>query len=497
MVRLMRCCACIFSVVLVAGAHIATAQERVTELSLNDCIDHALRENLNLRQYELGLQYSDLNITQAETSFDPSLSLDVTRSKSASSNYTQYITVSSVEQEYTSMDLEFGQQLTTGANWGIGLYTTLSESNIETTKNYTSNLGFQITQPLLQGFGRDVNRANIYIARNASQQAAHNLEQQAINLVHEVDSAYWNLVYARLTLGVNELAIEQADSLLAYNTKGLELGVMTESDVLEARSALVTRQQEALDQQNLIRTYEDQLRRLLNITSEDEWDITIVPTDEPSMTPIDLDPASALELAFENRPDHKLMRRQIEQQEIGISVAKNSLKPSLDLTAQYRLNGSGEELGDQYKDLGNTDEYGWSVGLVFSYPIGNRSAKTDYQMREIDMKRSELALEYLESEIRTDIRSSIRSIEIAREQVDAARLSVEVNELKLRMEEERFRNQLTSSYYVLQYQGDLASSRNQLNRALIDYMIAVADYQQARGTILRDQNITILHEDTN
>ena len=137
------------------------------------------------------------------------------------------------------------------------------------------------------------------------------------------------------------------------------------------------------------------------------------------------------------------------------------------------------------------------MGLQFSYPIGNNAARADYERRQIDRKRSDLSLQDLESEIRTDIRSSIRAVDTARDQIDAARLSVEVNELKLRMEEERFRNQLSSSYYVLQFQRDLANSRNLLNRAMIDYMIAVIEFQRARGTILGDQNIRILQNDTN
>lgn len=479
----------------VTAALPVNAQERIREVSLDQCIQQAIRDNLNLREYHLGLRYNDLSITQAESSFDPSLSLSATRNESETPNFFEYYNVNAIQQENTDFNVTFGQDLVTGATWGVGLYTTLSSSNIETTKNYTSNLGIKIDQPLLRGFGSRVNTSNIYIARINSERSMYNLEQQANNLVSEVTRAFWNLVYARQTLAVHEISIEQADSLLAYNRKGFELGVMTESDVLEAQSALASRRQEALNQQNTIDLYEDQLRRLLNITSQEDWDIRIVPTDLPRISTIDTNPEHALELAFSGRPDYRLMQKDTEQYEISTMVAKNALLPNLNLSARYRLNSSGETIGENYRELGDTDAFGWTLGLVFNYPIGNRYAKTDYEKRQIDVKRSQLRLEYLESQIRTDIRTAIRNLATAREQIDAAGLTVEVNELKLKIEEERFRNHLSSSYYVLQFQRDLANSRNLYNRALIDYVLAAADYQLARGTLLGDYGISIITDD--
>ena len=468
------------------------ASEEILNLSLDECIDHVLRENLNLKGYYLGLQSSTLSIVQAESEFDPSLSLAMARNESVAPNFYQYYDVDSIESYRTNLDFTFGQHLSTGANWGFGLYNTISESNIETEKNYMSNLGFQINQPILRGFGKKINRSNIYIARISNQSSVHDLENIAINLIYEVQAAYWNFVYARETMEVREISLSQADSLLAYNKKGLELGVMIKADVLEAQSEQVARQQEVLTQKNIIRDQEDILRRLLNITSKEEWELTINPTDKPGILTIDLDSEAALDKALKQRPDYKIAQKIIETNEIDFAIAKNSRLPSLNLTANYRFNGSGESLGKDLKDLGNTEEYGWSLGFLLSYPLRNRSAEADYEKKKIDIKRAQLILEDIKNQIIIDIRSSIRNITISREQVDVAELSVEVNELRLKEEEERFRNKLSSSYFVLEFQRDLADSRNLYNKALIDYTIALADFQRAKGTLLKDLNISII-----
>jgi outer membrane protein TolC len=460
--------------------------------SLKDCIDHALSENLNLQSFNLSIQSTELSIVQAESFFDPSLSLNVNRDKSVRPNYFTYYNVNSIESNSNRMNMTLGQNLSTGSNWGIGLYNTLSESNIETEKNYTSNLGVQFIQPLMKGFGKKLNRSNIYFAQLMTESAKDNLEMNAIDLVYNVQRAYWDLVFSRETLEIREISLAQADSLLAYNEKGLSLGILTESDVLEAKSQVVNRQQEILDQKNFIKNSEDILRRLLNMTSEDDMSFEIVTTDAPEIVPIDIDEDNVLESALRLRPDYKIARRALEQNELSIAIAKNSTLPSLDLNAQYNLNSSGTTVSKDLKDLGNTDAYGWQLGLTLSYPLKNRSAKADYEMKQIEMKRAVLALEDVESLIRTEISAGIRNVNTSREMIEVAKLSVDVNELKLKMEEERFRNKLSTSYYVLLFQSDLATAKNQYNKALVDYTMAVVEFQRASGILLEKMNISIV-----
>jgi outer membrane protein TolC len=94
-----------------------------------------------------------------------------------------------------------------------------------------------------------------------------------------------------------ELSLAQADSLLAYNQKGLELGILTESDVLEAKSARLAREQEILNQKNTIRDAEDVLKKLLNITTDGGWTVEILPTEKLTVEPVEPDADRAFEEA--------------------------------------------------------------------------------------------------------------------------------------------------------------------------------------------------------
>ena len=172
-------------------------QERIRELTLEETIDYALRENLNLKSYSLGLSIDDLSIEQAKGRFDPSLSLNVSRNESIQPNFYDYISVSSIDQQVTQANISYGQSLTTGGDWGVGFYNTLSESNVEREKNYTSYFGFNLNQPLLRGFGNRVTTSGIYTARLAREQSELDVKNRAIDLIYNVTNAYWDLVYAR------------------------------------------------------------------------------------------------------------------------------------------------------------------------------------------------------------------------------------------------------------------------------------------------------------
>ncbi|MBN1293282.1 MAG: TolC family protein [Candidatus Latescibacteria bacterium] len=482
----------IMLIVLMLYANTSFSEEKNIELSLEDCIHKALVENLNFKSSTLGLKLDNLTVKQEQSVFSPIFSMQVTRGKSEQPNYTSYIPVSSIESDNTNLTTQFGQRIWTGASWGVGYYTTLSESNIETEKNYSSNLGLNFTQPLLKGFGKQVNKSGIHLARLTEKTTGLDIEDQATSLVYNVQSVYWNLVYAREILSVLQLTVDQADSLLAYNRTAYDLGIKTESDMLEAQSALINRKQEVIDQEKNIRDLEDELSLLLNLTDNYSRVVRIIPTDVPDIENIKPDTYKLLTDALTYRPDYLAARYAVDKNELQASVAKNSLLPSLDLSTSYRFNGSGSTVSDNFSEMKSGNAYGWEVGLKLSYPIGNSNAEAAYEKSKINMKRAQLSLEDITQQIMAEIGEAARNLEVNRKKIESMSLSVDINERKLDQETERYRNNMSTSYMVLEYQKDLANARTQYQKSLMDYNLALAKLKQTAGILLRDMNITIM-----
>jgi outer membrane protein len=143
-------------------------------------------------------------------------------------------------------------------------------------------VGFQ--QQLLNGFGRSVNTRNIRIAKNNRKIADWAFTQQAITTVTNTITAYWELVFARENVRVQEQAVTVAQKLYNDNKKQLEIGTMAPLDVTRAESELAT------DRQNLIvaQTVHLQNQQILknaiskNPLAPNLVNVEIIPTELPS-----------------------------------------------------------------------------------------------------------------------------------------------------------------------------------------------------------------------
>src|SRR3989441_12310398 len=165
--------------------------------------------------------------------------------------------------------------------------------------------GFQ--QQLLNGFGRSVNTRNIRIANNNRKIADWAFTQQAITTVTNTITAYWELVFARGNVKVQQQAVTVAEKLYNDNTKQLDIGTMAPLDVTRAESELAT------DHQNLIVAQNVQLQDqqvLKHAISNDPLasnyvNVEIIPTDLPSRPEAIEAPSfeDAVKEAFAKRPE--------------------------------------------------------------------------------------------------------------------------------------------------------------------------------------------------
>ncbi len=209
-------------------------------------------------------------------------------------------------------------------------------------------VGFQ--QQLLNGFGRSVNTRNIRIAKNNRKIADWAFTQQAITTVTNTITAYWELVFARENVKVQQQAVTVAQKLYNDNKKQLEIGTMAPLDVTRAESELAT------DRQNLIvaETVHLQNQQILknaiskNPLAPNLVNVEIIPTDLPTR-PEAIEAASfeeAAKEAFAKRPELQEEALNLLNGEIDLKATRNALLPTATLSAQY---GSVGLAGNQAK----------------------------------------------------------------------------------------------------------------------------------------------------
>ena len=126
-----------------------------------------------------------------------------------------------------------------------------------------------------------------------------------INLIYQAEEAYWNLVYAHQNMAVKEKSLQLAKDLLKQNEIQVKVGVSAPMDILTAQAEVASREGEALQVRSQIQTYEENLRRILNISQAPE---AIVPADTPQFSAKEADFNDFLKTALEKRPDIEQVR---------------------------------------------------------------------------------------------------------------------------------------------------------------------------------------------
>jgi HAE1 family hydrophobic/amphiphilic exporter-1 len=94
-------------------------------------------------------------------------------------------------------------------------------SNLNSTLNpqFPSSLTFSYTQPILRGRRFDVRRLNIEIAKKNLSLTDEQFRQKAVEIIAQVEQAYWDLAYALRNLQVQIDAVKQARLQLESNQR--------------------------------------------------------------------------------------------------------------------------------------------------------------------------------------------------------------------------------------------------------------------------------------
>src|SRR4029077_10746447 len=202
-----------------------------------------------------------------------------------------------------------------------------------------SSLYITVSQQLLNGFGFFANRRNIIISKNNRKIADLAFAQQAITTVTNAINTYWELVYARQNVDVQQQAVTVAEKLYSDNKKQLEIGTMAPLDVTRAESELAT------DNQNLIVARTAQLQQeqnLKNAISKDPLaanfvNVQIIPTDKPTPPGAVEAPSfeDALREAYSKRPDLQEQYFNLKNAEVDARATRNALLPIATLNGRY------------------------------------------------------------------------------------------------------------------------------------------------------------------
>ena len=464
-------------------------------LSLEAAIRLALEKSLELQIVRRQLLATETDPIVERAAFDPSVSLDLSGGRTVDSSgetNTFYSTLSLEQPVLTGgqFTLHFDNGWTKTTSGFSQLQSGTATPGVTVSRFYGSALGLTMTQPLLRGGGLAANRTPMVIAANDAARSREAVVEQTLDLVADVERAYWELVRQREVFRVTREALRTAQILWDATRAKVEQGVLPPIDELVAESGAASREEDVVIAERAVWNAQDRLRRLFTpstamLTNES----TLIPTDEPRLEPREIDLRALARAALTTRPELTQAKLELANRRLSLQLAQNDRLPTLDLEGSAGMIGFGSHY---LNDLTSGDLYEWSVGLVFSAPLGNRAAKATALKRQFEMEQAALTLKEEEQSIVLEVKEAARGVLTDVKRVEVTQKARRLAEKKLEAEQMRFDLGLTTVQDVLIFVRDFSEAQQAVVQALVDYRHSLIDLDRSTGQLLNRHHIVPL-----
>jgi outer membrane protein TolC len=480
--------------------------ERREALSLADAALRALRSNLDISISRQTKESRLFDITVEQAKFDPTLSINGQFTRTVSplnrpvfgGTGVNLTDIQTFDQRQSTVTVDATTNLLTGGNVDLNYSPSRTNVNQSVAQGflfnpaYTGGLALTLTQPLLRNAGIELTKTFITIAQNNATVEEHVFRDRVLTVLATVEQTFWEVVFANENLKVAEAALKAAQELLASNRAKAKAGVMSIVDVLQAEAAVASRVEQVLVAEKAIRDQEDQLRRLLNPAEEDlRQDLRLTLLDQPTITLEPISLQEAIDIAFERRPEIVQAKKNLESSDLNSKFAKNQLLPTLSFQGTMGMAGLGKDYSDSLNKNFSGDFYNYGAGLVLSYPLGNRSAWSTFNKRQIEMKNAEASMVSVRQQIIIGVREAVRRVQTDFKRIETTRSARIMAEKQLQAEQERLKVGLSTTRFVLDFQRDLATAQGNELRAIVDYNKSLSNLARHKASTLDRYNLQI------
>src|SRR5215213_3384348 len=504
-------------------------------LSLKEAITLALENNKDIEVTRQNVRIAEFDLQSARGFYEPRFSGQTFYERATTPN----VSIFSSNPTTTNSSI-VGNAGFTGVLPRFGtVYSATASSTRLTTNNpisilspqNNSNFNLSITQPLFRGRKFDQPRRVIEIAKRNLSLTDTQFRQRSIEIITNVQRAYWDLVYSLRNLQVQRDGVRDAKDQLEHNKRLVDEGQLAPIDIVAAQTQVANIEQGVYEALETVGRAENALKNLVAQSKDDTlWRESIVPTDSVDLEAPRTTLPEALTLALENRPEVEINKVQKDINEIDQRYFKEQTKPQIDLTASYTTSGIGGSQNPDFRSIfspncttNETPEQcqiriqqqqqaqqaqlstltGSSIsdifanryptfraGVTFNLPLfGDKTARANLGKSRVQAEQIETQRTQLEQLIQVDVRNALQSIRTAEARLRSAAISRENSQKQYESEQRKLDAGQSDVYKVLERQTALTVARSNELRAQTDLNKAIADLQRATGNSLKANNV--------
>lgn len=408
------------------GALNSKAQDSV-KWTLQECIDYAIENNIQLKQSKITEEQGEADLSQQKASLFPSLSFSMSQS----------IDWRPLQEDATNI-------VTNGI---------ASSSNNEFTENGSYGLNASWTV-----FNGGANVKNVKAQRLQNQITALSTQETANSIQEQIMQLYVQILYSKDALDVDESLLETSESQYNRGKEMYEEGLFSKTDLAQLESQAASARYDCVSMETQIADYKRQLKQLLEITDDIEFDVAgIESSDEATMQII---PAisEVYQNALATRPEIQSSRLSVDAADLDIDIAKAGYYPTISITAgvgDSHYSGSDESAGEQMRH--NLDV---SAGISLSIPIfDNKQNKTNLKKAKLSKTDSELQLLDEQIKLYGTIEEYWLNANSNQQKYIAALAKVKSAETSYELLDEQFKNGLKNIIELMDGRDELLSAQ--------------------------------------
>ena len=478
----------------------APAGGTTLHLTVDEAVEMALDQNLDLAAERLDPAIGDTRVAAAAGAFKPAITSSVQRSNQLAPPASFLVPVATSTDVVTS-NVGLSQQLPRfGTSYSLAWNTTHTNSD-SFLNSYNpllqSGLSLSVSQPLIRNFLVDNARTQLKVSRTNRDIADTRLKETLVLTTAAVKATYWNLVSARATVGARRTALDLAEELARVNRAKVEVGQSPPLDEVSAQAEVAADQEQLIIAETSVKLAEDRLRMLIfDPTRREIWNIAIDPVDEPpsATTPVDVE--AAVSNALGHRTDILRAQKDVDNADVNVKFAGNQRLPDVRVNASYQASGLGgtqilrsggfpgtivgpgeiTPFGSVVDQLFRSQYPTWTAGVSVAYPIGQSAEDAAYARTRLERTQTGERVKSTEARAIQDVRTAGWNIEMNAKRIETTRAARALAEQRLDAERKRFEVGMSTSFLVIQAQRDLSQATTNELAAVLAYDLALVEF---------------------
>jgi len=457
--------------------------------------------------------------------YDPLITASVGFTQMSTPQSSSLQTGTSVSNGHSFMgSFQLTQGFSTGTTYTLQYNSTSQNTNTTASSlnpQTSGSVGLTITQPLLRGFGVEMNRRWITISKIDQRISQLVFRQQVLNVIYGVSRLYYDLVSLYEDLRVKQDTLTAARSLYNNTKARVDEGTLADVELTRAEAQVAGAEQDLVNSQGLVEQEEAILKRVLTRTIQRDSALAgahIIPTDTLTVPQVEDLAAvkSTVPDALAGRPDVASAKLQIDESKVALKGSRNALLPELDvfgvamnsgLSGQMNTNesttGSGTSTaipaeqsqvggyGTFLNQLATRRYPTYEVGVQLNFPLRNRVAQADATRDELALRASEARVLMVQNQAELEIEDASIALRRARASYDAAARTLRLQLQSLDVEQARFEAGVTTAFMVILYQSYVAQARSTEVVARGNYFKARAALDRSLGSSIGKYNISM------